>query len=107
MGEERAEISQALQDLHDAGTDIITVTQYLRPTPRNLPVDRWVRPEEFLEITAEAEQIGFLGIHAGPRVRSSYRAGRLWARSMMAKGLDIPEQLQHLADAELGFAQAV
>src|SRR5665811_2306894 len=107
MGEERAEISQALQDLHDAGTDIITVTQYLRPTPRHLPVDRWVRPEEFVEIKAEAEEIGFLGVLAGPLVRSSYRAGRLWARSMMAKGLDIPAHLQHLADAELGFAQAV
>jgi lipoic acid synthetase len=48
-----------------------------------------------------------LGVLAGPLVRSSYRAGRLWARSMMAKGRDIPEGLQHLADAELGFAQAV
>jgi lipoic acid synthetase len=107
MGEEREEISQALQDLHDAGTDIITITQYLRPTPRHLPVARWLKPEEFLEIKEEAEEIGFLGVLAGPLVRSSYRAGRLWARSMMAKGREIPEGLQHLADAELGFAQAV
>ncbi|HEX4442950.1 MAG TPA: lipoyl synthase [Galbitalea sp.] len=107
MGEERSEVSQALQDLHDAGTDIITVTQYLRPTPRHLPVDRWVRPEEFLEIKAEAEEIGFLGVLAGPLVRSSYRAGRLWAQSMVAKGREIPEHLAPLADASLGFAQAV
>ncbi len=107
MGEERAEISQALRDLHDAGTDIITVTQYLRPTPRHLPVARWVRPEEFVEIKAEAEEIGFLGVLAGPLVRSSYRAGRLWAQSMSRKGLELPEQLKHLADANLGFAQAV
>jgi lipoic acid synthetase len=107
MGEERAEISQALHDLHDAGTDIITVTQYLRPTPRHLPVDRWVRPEEFLEIKGEAEEIGFLGVLAGPLVRSSYRAGRLWAQSMVAKGRVIPEQFSSLADASLGFAQAV
>ena len=107
MGEDRAEISQALHDLHDAGTDIITVTQYLRPTPRHLPVDRWVRPEEFLEIKAEAEEIGFLGVLAGPLVRSSYRAGRLWAQSMVAKGREIPEHLAPLADASLGFAQAV
>jgi lipoic acid synthetase len=107
MGEERSEISQALQDLHDAGTDIITVTQYLRPTPRHLPVDRWVRPEEFLEIKAEAEEIGFLGVLAGPLVRSSYRAGRLWAQSMVAKGREIPEGMSSLADATLGFAQAV
>jgi len=74
MGETRDEIRQALHDLHDAGTDIITVTQYLRPTPRHLPVDRWVRPEEFVEIKDEAEEIGFLGVLAGPLVRSSYHA---------------------------------
>jgi lipoic acid synthetase len=107
MGENRDEISQALHDLHDAGTDIITVTQYLRPTPRHLPVDRWVRPEEFVDIKAEAERIGFLGVLAGPLVRSSYRAGRLWARSMVAKGREIPSQLVGLADADPGFAQAV
>lgn len=107
MGEERSEVSKALQDLHDAGTDIITVTQYLRPTPRHLPVARWVRPEEFVEIKAEAEEIGFLGVLAGPLVRSSYRAGRLWAQSMVGKGRDIPDGLRHLADANLGFAQAV
>ena len=107
MGEEREEISQALRDLHDAGTDIITVTQYLRPTPRHLPVARWVRPEEFVEIKEEAEEIGFLGVLAGPLVRSSYRAGRLWAQSMVAKGREIPAGMSSLADATLGFAQAV
>ena len=107
MGEEREEVSQALRDLHDAGTDIITVTQYLRPSPRHLPVARWVRPEEFVEIKEEAEEIGFLGVLAGPLVRSSYRAGRLWAQSMHAKGRQLPDSLAHLADASLGFAQAV
>ncbi|MDQ1576792.1 MAG: lipoyl synthase [Microbacteriaceae bacterium] len=107
MGEERSEITQALRDLHDAGTDIVTITQYLRPSARHLPVDRWVHPEEFIEINAEAEEIGFLGVLSGPLVRSSYRAGRLWARSMQAKGREVPEQLRHLADASLGFAQAV
>ena len=107
MGETRDEIRQALQDLHDAGTDIITVTQYLRPTPRHLPVDRWVRPEEFVEIKDEAEEIGFLGVLAGPLVRSSYRAGRLWAQSMVAKGREIPAEMSSLADASLGYAQAV
>ncbi|MGG7463679.1 MULTISPECIES: lipoyl synthase [unclassified Plantibacter] len=107
MGEDREEISQALQDLHDAGTDIITVTQYLRPTPRHLPVDRWVKPQEFMEIKEEAEEIGFLGVLAGPLVRSSYRAGRLWAQSMAAKGRPLPDGLEHLADTSLGFAQAV
>ncbi|TPW70860.1 lipoyl synthase [Schumannella sp. 10F1B-5-1] len=108
MGEEREEVSQALRDLRDAGTDIITVTQYLRPSPRHHPVTRWVRPEEFLQIKAEAEQLGFLGVLAGPLVRSSYRAGRLWAQSMLARGREIPAELHHLAEAaEKGFAQAV
>lgn len=107
MGETREEVSQALHDLHDAGTDIITITQYLRPTPRHLPVDRWVRPEEFVELNAEAEEIGFLGVLSGPLVRSSYRAGRLWARSMTSKGREIPAHLAHIADAPTAFAQAV
>ena len=107
MGETRAEVSQALRDLHEAGTDIITVTQYLRPSLRHHPVDRWVPPEEFVDIREEAEAIGFLGVLAGPLVRSSYRAGRLWARSMLATGREIPDALRHLADASEDFAQAV
>ncbi|GMA31873.1 lipoyl synthase [Litorihabitans aurantiacus] len=106
MGEERHEITEALCDLRDAGTDIITITQYLRPSPRHLPVARWVRPEEFVEISAEAEELGFLGVLAGPLVRSSYRAGRLWARSMVARGREIPEHLRPLAEAAAP-AQAV
>jgi len=110
MGEEPAEVSQALRDLHDAGTDIITLTQYLRPSPRHLPVSRWVKPEEFVAFKQEAEEIGFLGVLAGPLVRSSYRAGRLWAQSMARKGFELPERLAHLAaEAERsdGFVQAV
>ena len=105
MGEEKEEIVQALHDLHDAGTDIITITQYLRPSPRHHPVERWVKPQEFVELSKIAEEIGFLGVLSGPLVRSSYRAGRLWAQSMMAKGREIPEQLRHLAD-KVDFAQA-
>lgn len=108
MGEEPEEVVQALQDLHDAGTDIITITQYLRPTPRHLPVARWVKPAEFVAFKEEAERIGFLGVLAGPLVRSSYRAGRLWAQSMRSKGREIPAHLAHLSEAaDLGFAQAV
>ena len=109
MGETREEISQALQDLHDAGTDIITITQYLRPTVRHHPIERWVKPQEFVELKEEAEEIGFLGVLSGPLVRSSYRAGRLWASSMVKKGREIPEDLKHLAEAALkdGFSQAV
>lgn len=105
MGEEIEEVHTALQDLHDAGTDIVTVTQYLRPSPRHHPVERWVKPEEFVELAKVAEGIGFLGVLSGPLVRSSYRAGRLWAQSMIAKGREIPENLRHLAD-KVEFAQA-
>jgi lipoic acid synthetase len=107
MGEDREEVSEALRDLHEAGTDILTITQYLRPSPRHLPVARWVRPDEFVALRDEAEAVGFLGVLAGPLVRSSYRAGRLWAQSMQAKGREIPERFATLADAALGFAQAV
>ncbi|WP_306214966.1 lipoyl synthase [Actinoplanes sp. RD1] len=86
MGEERAEISQALRDLHEAGCELITITQYLRPTPRHHPVERWVKPEEFVELSAEAEEIGFAGVMSGPLVRSSYRAGRLYQQALAARG---------------------
>ncbi|GAA1274358.1 lipoyl synthase [Planotetraspora silvatica] len=85
MGEEREEITQALRDLHDAGCDLVTITQYLRPTPRHHPVDRWVKPEEFVELQREAEEIGFAGVMSGPLVRSSYRAGRLYQQAIAAR----------------------
>ncbi|HEX5597057.1 MAG TPA: lipoyl synthase [Micromonosporaceae bacterium] len=85
LGEERAEISQALRDLHNAGCELITITQYLRPSPRHHPVERWVKPEEFVELRDEAEQIGFVGVMSGPLVRSSYRAGRLYQQAMAAR----------------------
>lgn len=85
MGETREEISQALVDLHEAGCDLITITQYLRPSVRHHPIERWVKPEEFVELQAEAEQIGFAGVMSGPLVRSSYRAGRLYRQAMEAR----------------------
>ena len=87
LGETREEVSQALVDLHDAGCDLITITQYLRPTNRHHPVERWVKPEEFVELAAEAEEIGFLGVMSGPLVRSSYRAGRLYKQATEAKAI--------------------
>ena len=87
MGEERSEVTQALQDLHDAGCDLITITQYLRPTSMHHPVVRWVKPEEFVELAAEAEDIGFSGVMSGPLVRSSYRAGRLYKQAQEKRAL--------------------
>ena len=82
LGETRDEVSQALQDLRSAGCDLITITQYLRPTNKHHPVDRWVKPEEFVDLAHEAENLGFLGVMSGPLVRSSYRAGRLYKQAL-------------------------
>jgi lipoic acid synthetase len=87
MGETRAEVSQALQDLRDSGCDLITITQYLRPTAKHHPVVRWVKPNEFVELAKEADEIGFLGVMSGPLVRSSYRAGRLYNQAMSARSV--------------------
>ena len=81
LGETRQEISQALLDLHQAGCDLITITQYLRPTNKHHPVERWVKPQEFVELAQEAQEIGFSGVMSGPLVRSSYRAGRLYKQA--------------------------
>jgi lipoic acid synthetase len=93
MGETREEISQAMRDLHEAGCDLLTITQYLRPSKLHHPIDRWVKPEEFVELGKEAEEIGFAGVMSGPLVRSSYRAGRLY------------KQAREKRDAELTAAQ--
>ena len=85
LGEEREEISQTLRALYEAGCELVTITQYLRPSPRHHPVQRWVRPEEFVALREEAEAIGFAGVLSGPLVRSSYRAGRLYAQAIEAR----------------------
>jgi len=85
MGETREEVSQAMRDLFEAGTELLTITQYLRPSVRHHPIDRWVTPEEFDEFAAEATGIGFVGVLSGPLVRSSYRAGRLYRQAMAAR----------------------
>src|ERR1700710_1226466 len=79
MGEEPAEVVETMQALHEAGCDLLTITQYLRPSARHHPVVRWVKPEEFVGFQAQAEEMGFAGVLAGPLVRSSYRGGRLYA----------------------------
>ncbi len=85
MGETIEEVHEALRDLVAAGCDLVTITQYLRPTPRHHPVERWVRPEEFVDLAAYATEAGFLGVMSGPLVRSSYRAGRLYQQAITAR----------------------
>ena len=92
MGEERAEVESTLHDLVAAGCHLITITQYLRPSAQHHPVVRWVHPDEFVELAALADEIGFLGVMSGPLVRSSYRAGRLFreATSKLKRLDDLP-----------------
>src|SRR5699024_7804387 len=98
MGETMAEVLEAMEMLRDAGCDLLTINQYLRPSVRHHPVERWVKPEEFVDLSEAAEEMGFLGVMAGPLVRSSYRAGRLWGKAMRRRGEPVPPSLQHLLE---------
>jgi lipoyl synthase len=92
MGETRDEVTDALADLRSVGTELVTITQYLRPSARHHPVDRWVKPEEFVELRDEALAMGFAGVMSGPMVRSSYRAGRLYQQALESRRLvGVPE----------------
>jgi lipoic acid synthetase len=90
MGETRDEVSQALRDLRAVDCDLVTITQYLRPTVRHHPIERYVPPAEFDDLRAEAESLGFAGVQSGPLVRSSYRAGRMYAAAVAARRLPAP-----------------
>jgi lipoic acid synthetase len=77
LGEHDREILETMDDLREAGVDILTLGQYLRPTPNHLPVERYVTPDEFDSYRREGLDKGFLEVVAGPLVRSSYRADRV------------------------------
>ncbi|HEX6131162.1 MAG TPA: lipoyl synthase, partial [Actinomycetota bacterium] len=89
MGERPDEVPRAMRDLAEARCDILTIGQYLRPTPYHLPVDRWVTPEEFADHAATGRALGIRHVEAGPLVRSSYHAGRQFRRAVAA-GLGAP-----------------
>ena len=82
LGEEPEEVLEALRDLRGAGCELVTITQYLRPSPLHHPVERWVTPGEFTEFGRRATELGFAGVMSGPLVRSSYRAGRLYQQAI-------------------------
>lgn len=96
MGETTEEVLATMGDLVSAGCDLLTLTQYLRPSPLHHPVERWVHPQEFVDLSTAAKDMGFAGVMAGPLVRSSYRSGSLWSQGMRARGFEIPERLAHL-----------
>ncbi|MCY3569092.1 MAG: lipoyl synthase, partial [Chloroflexi bacterium] len=74
LGEQRDEVSELLRDLRSVNVELLTVGQYLRPSPKHLPVDRYAPPEEFDSIREEALGLGFRHVESGPMVRSSYHA---------------------------------
>ena len=85
MGETPEEVEQTMRDLREAGCELLTITQYLRPSERHHPVERWVEPDEFDTFGEQALGLGFVGVMSGPLVRSSYRAGRLYQRATAAR----------------------
>ncbi len=98
MGEERHEIEQAMADLREAAVDILTLGQYLRPSPMHIPVARWVTPEEFAELKRVGEEVyGFRHVESGPLVRSSYHA-KEQAREVEAGG---PGAIQDVMEADV------
>lgn len=76
LGEKKEEVIQTMQDLKDSNVDVVTIGQYLQPTPKHLPVDRFVHPSEFAELREIGYQMGFDYVESGPLVRSSYHSDR-------------------------------
>jgi lipoyl synthase len=86
LGESDHELTTAFRDLRAAGVDLLTLGQYLRPSPAHAPVRRYVPPAEFDRWRSVAREIGFDAVEAGPLVRSSYRAEELYRGAMSARG---------------------
>ena len=74
MGETNEEVVQTLRDLRAHGVDVVTIGQYLQPSPKHTPIDRWVHPDEFAWLREQGEALDFGSVFSGPLVRSSYRA---------------------------------
>ena len=89
-GESDEEVTQVLKDLREAQVDVVTLGQYLRPTGKHLPVDRYVEPSQFEQWRDQAMQMGFKFAASGPLVRSSYRAAEVFVRAMLRPGEATP-----------------
>ena len=86
LGETDAELKQTFSDLHGVGVDVLTLGQYLQPSPYHLKVERFVTPQQFADYKAVAESFGFLYVASGPLVRSSYRAAEFFMKGLMERG---------------------
>lgn len=86
LGETEAEVEQCLRELRAVGVDIVTIGQYLQPSRKHVPVERYVTPEQFAQYEAMGKQLGFRFVASGPLVRSSYRAEQAHAGTSEAAG---------------------
>ncbi|HZF48203.1 MAG TPA: lipoyl synthase [Polyangiaceae bacterium] len=86
LGETEAEVEETLRDLREAGVDVVTIGQYLRPTPKHHPVIRFATPDEFEAYGQKALEMGFLYAASGPLVRSSYKAAEVFLHSLLREG---------------------
>lgn len=88
LGETREEVLRSMKDLRNIGCDVLTMGQYISPSDRHFPEERFLHPEEFKELESIGKEMGFLDVTSGPFVRSSYHAGRLLERVL-------PQQEKH------------
>ncbi len=104
LGETDTEVRECMQDLRDNHVELLTLGQYLQPTPRHLPVERFVTPEEFREWQDIAEnEFGFLYCASGPLVRSSYRAGEFFTKRLITERRRIAENAHSHHDESEGY----
>jgi lipoyl synthase len=80
LGESENEVIQTIKDLKSVGVSVLTIGQYLQPTPKHLPVIEFLSPNKFNWFREIAEQMGFVYVASGPLVRSSYRAGEFFLK---------------------------
>jgi len=90
LGETDDEVFEAMQDMRAVGVDILTLGQYLQPTRNHLPVKRWVSPDEFNRFRDIGLQMGFMEVAAGPLVRSSYRADKVFEKNNLGLAAPVP-----------------
>ena len=100
IGERDEEVIETMKDLREqAGVDLLTIGQYLRPTPKHAPVDRFVTPETFAMFAEEGRKLGFSFVASAPLVRSSYKAAEVFVRSVLRPG--DPEAANKLLEERL------
>jgi len=92
LGETREEVLHSMKDLRNVGCDVLTLGQYLRPSDRHFPEERFLHPDEFKELKSIGKEMGFLEVASGPFVRSSYHAGRLLERILPQQEKDNGER---------------